>query len=457
MVLWERFLADHQPEFIEQLAAFCRIPSISALSEHAADVQRAADWSAARLHAAGLEHVRTMPTGGHPVVYGDWLHAPTKQIVLIYGHFDVQPVDPLDAWTTPPFDPDIRAGRMYARGASDNKGNILAAIVGVEALLATNRALPVNVKFLIEGQEEIGCPQMPAFVAANRELLTCEYVLNADGLQWSETEPALLLGLRGNCVMEITLRAASADLHSGVYGGALRNPLHALAELVASFHTPEGGVAVEGFYDDVAPLSGQERTSFAAVPFDEAVYLAGVGAETLYGEPGYSTYERLWARPTLEVIGMGGGFQGQGTKMIVPAQARAKISCRLVPHQDPTRILNLLEAHVSRHAPRGLRVECWRRPAVVSPYLMPADHPGNRAAREVLRELYGREPYWTRGGHGVPITEILLREVDVYSVSYGFSLPDEGFHAPNEFFRLASFERAQRAYALMLERLRQGD
>lgn len=453
---WERYLEDHQAQYVQELLDLCRIPSISASPEHAPDVQRAAEWIASRLRAAGLEEVQVMPTGGHPVVYGQWLHAAGAPTALIYGHFDVQPVDPLDQWTTPPFEPTIRDGRLYARGASDNKGDSLGAIQALEALLATEGALPINVKCLFEGQEEIGGPQVPAFVEANQRQLACDLVLNADGGQWSETEPSLSLGLRGICGLEVDVLGANSDLHSGGYGGAVQNPLHALAALIASLHTPDGGVAVEGFYDDVAPLGAEERAGIASVPYNEADYLARLGLQETFGEPGYSTYERTWARPTLEVNGLWGGFQGQGIKTVLPREAHAKITCRLVPNQEPGKVEKLVEAHVRRHAPSGVKVRAHSEGVGARPYLVPAEHPGNRAARDVLFELYGREPYQTRSGGSVPICETFLRYLGVHSIAFGFGLRDEQVHAPNEFFRLASYARGRRAYCMLLKRLAAG-
>jgi len=456
MASWESYLQQHRARFLDELVGFLRIPSISALPDHASDVQRAAAWVAERLSAAGLEGAKVMPTGGHPVVVAEWLHAPGKPTVLIYGHFDVQPADPVALWTTPPFEPTVREGRVYARGASDNKGNLFASVLAVEALLKTTGVLPVNVKFLVEGQEEIGSPQVPDFVAAHKELLACDLVINADGGQWSETEPALLLGLRGLCALYLDVYGPSSDLHSGVFGGSIANPLHALAELLASMHTPDGKVAVEGFYDDVAALTPAERAAIAAVPMDEAAYKAQLGVTELYGEPGYSTWERTWVRPTLELNGMWGGFQGEGSKTVLPSEAHAKITCRLVPNQDPKRIAALLKDHVARHTPKGVRVVAQTGNSMAYPYLIPADHPGNLAARDVLAELYGREPYHIREGGSVPICEVFERYLGAPSVMFGFGLHDEHFHAPNEFFRLSSFDRGQVAHGKLLERLGQG-
>jgi acetylornithine deacetylase/succinyl-diaminopimelate desuccinylase-like protein len=450
---WERYLQDNQERFVEEFLDFLRIPSISALPEHAGDVQRAAEWVADRMEAAGIEGVSVLPTGGHPVVYGEWLNAPGRPTVLIYGHFDVQPVDPLHLWTHPPFEPAVEDGKVYARGASDTKGNVLLTIAAVEALLQSSGSLPVNVKFFFEGQEEIGSPQLPDFVAGNVERLACDVVLNSDSLQWGENEPLLLVGLRGICGAEIEVQGASTDLHSGMYGGAVANPLHALAEIVASFHDSDGRIAVAGFYDDVAPLSDEERARIAAIPFDEEEYRASLGVEELVGEAGYSPYERLWMRPTLDLVGMWGGFQGAGVKTVLPNLAHAKLTCRLVADQKPARILDLIEEHVARHTPPGVKATLHRLPATGDPYRMPADHPMNDAAAAVLRELYGREPYLTGMGGSVPVTALFLQHLGAYSVSFGFGLPDEQFHAPDEFFRLANFQRGQIAYCKLLERL----
>jgi acetylornithine deacetylase/succinyl-diaminopimelate desuccinylase-like protein len=451
---WETYLAENQPRFLEELLSFLRIPSISALPDHAEAVRQAADWAADRMRAAGIEGVRIMPTAGHPVVYGEWLHAPGKPTVMIYGHFDVQPVDPLALWSSPPFEPVVREGRVYARGASDDKGNMLVPILAIEALLRSTGALPLNLKFIFEGQEEIGSPQIPAFVATNRDLLACDMVLSADGGQWSETEPAILLGLRGGCALQIDVRGASSDLHSGMYGGTIQNPAHALVRLLDSMRAPDGAITVAGFYDGIS-LTDEDRARIAEVPFDEEVYLDDLGVSAPFGEPGYSTRERAWARPTLEVVGMWSGFQGAGIKTVLPSEAHAKITCRLVAGQDPQRIVRVLTAHIEQHAPPGVSVSVEPLMFVAQPYLIPTDHPGNRVVHAVLEDLYGRAPYYIRSGGSIPICTVLKENLGAYTVSFGFGLEDERAHAPDEFFRLSSFERGQRAYCLLLDQLAQ--
>jgi acetylornithine deacetylase/succinyl-diaminopimelate desuccinylase-like protein len=455
MTTWETYLQTQQPRYLDELLDFLRIPSISALPTHADDVQRAAQWVADRLQAAGIEGVRILPTGGHPVVYGEWLHAPGKPTILIYGHFDTQPADPLHLWSSPPFEPVVRDGRVYARGASDDKGNMLIPILAVEALLQTDGALPVNVKFFLEGQEEIGSPQLPPFVAAQRDLFACDLVVSADGTQHGEEEPALVVGLRGLAGVQIGVRGAASDLHSGQYGGAVANPIHALVRILDSMRSPDGTILVEGFYDAVLSLTGADRARIATVPFDEAAFMQELGVDSLFGEPGYTATERTWARPTLEVNGIWGGFQGEGIKTVLPNEAHAKITCRLVPDQDPAIIRDLLAAHVERHTPPGVRVSVSPLPGTARPYLIPADHWGNQAAAAVLGELYGREPYQVRHGGSIPVCEMFLSSLGAYTVDFAFGLPDERFHAPNEFFRLSSFQRGPLAYGRLLSRLGQ--
>ena len=453
METWQTYLDHHRYRFQEDLLDFLRIPSISALPEHAGDVQRAAEWVAGRLRAAGIEAVRILPTGGHPVVYGEWLHAPGKPTILIYGHFDTQPVDPLDQWSSPPFEPVIRDDRVYARGASDDKGNMLIPILAVEAMLQNGSALPVNLKFFLEGQEEIGSPHIPAFLAENHDLFACDLVVSADGGQWSEDRPRLSLGCRGLAGLQIDVHGPEHDLHSGLYGGVVQNPIHALVRLLDSMRSPEGTILVEGFYDAVVPLSSADRAQLAAVPFDEMEYKAELGLEELFGEPGYTPIERNWARPTLEVNGIWGGFQGEGVKTVIPSAAHAKITCRLVANQEPEQIIQRINSHVQQHTPPGVRISIHPSSGLARPYLMPGDHPANHAAHKVLAQIYKAEPYYVRSGGTVPVYDLFLRTLHAYTVSYGFALDDEQFHAPNEFFRLSSFQRGQRAYCELLEEL----
>ena len=457
MTSWQSYLDEHQSEYLEQMLDFLRIPSISSLPEHAGDVRAAGEWVMARCRDAGLEHIEMMETGGHPVVYADWLHAPGKPTVLIYGHFDVQPVDPLDLWHSPPFDPVVKDGKVYARGATDDKGNMLVPILAMEALLKTTGSLPVNVKCFFEGQEEIGSPTLPPFVAANKEKFACDMAISADGGQWAEDQPALMVGLRGLAGVEIDVTGPDHDVHSGMYGGAIQNPIHALAGILASMRGADGKILVDDFYADVVELSTEDRSLLAEVPFDEAKFFGGVDVDAPFGEPGYTTLERRWARPTLEVNGIGGGFQGDGVKTVLPSRAHAKITCRLVADQNPARIIAALQAHVAAHTPPGVKVTVTGMPSSATPYLMPADHPGNVAARDVHMELYGKEPFYARSGGSIPVCSMFLDNLGVYTVNFGFGLDDEYQHSPNEFYRLSSFEKGQRGYCLLLERLGRQD
>jgi acetylornithine deacetylase/succinyl-diaminopimelate desuccinylase-like protein len=450
---WQEYLSTHYDRFEGELLDFLRIPSVSSLPEHAADVRDAGAWVAQRLAAAGMENIETLETGGHPVVYADYLHAPGKPTILIYGHFDTQPVDPIELWDSPPFTPVVKEGRVYARGASDDKGNMLAPILALEALLKTAGTLPVNVKCFFEGQEEIGSPTLPPFIAANREKFACDFVVSADGGQWAEDQPAIALAFKGLCGMQIDVTGPSHDVHSGGYGGAIQNPIHALVQLIASMRGEDGRILVEGFYDSVRPLSAEDRAQIAAVPFDEVEYKARLGIDETFGEVGYSTLERAWGRPTLELNGIWGGFSGEGTKTVLPSQAHAKITCRLVADQKPPEIAQLIERHVAKHTPPGVKVKITVQEAGAYPYLMPADHPGNTAARAVHLEMYGKEPLYVRSGGSIPVCSMFLESLGVYTLNFGFGLNDERIHSPNEFFRLSSFRKGQEGYCRLIEKL----
>jgi acetylornithine deacetylase/succinyl-diaminopimelate desuccinylase-like protein len=453
MTSWEVYLKEHESRYLEEMLEFLRIPSISALSEHAGDVKRAGKWVATRLQSAGMENVQLLETGGHPAVYGEWLHAPGKPTVMFYGHFDVQPVDPIDLWSHPPFEPAVKDDRIYARGASDNKGNLLIPIIAAESLLKSEGALPLNIKFFCEGQEEIGSPQMPNVIPSQKELLACDLIVSADGSQWDEDQPALLIGLRGLCAIQIDVKGTISDVHSGSCGGAFLNPIHALVQIVNSMRGPDGKVLVEGFYDDVRPLTDIERSQMNEIPFDENDYKNELGVNELFGEPGYTTYERLWSRPTLDVNGIWGGFQGEGLKTVIPSEAHAKISCRLVADQDPEKIRELLINHVDKYAPSAVKIVANPITSKAEPYLVPADHPGNDAAKVVLQTLYGKEPYYARMGGTIPVCSLLLKTLGAYTINFAFGLKDENVHAPDEFFRLSSFKQGQKAYCMLLEEL----
>lgn len=455
MTNWKNYLKKNQTRFINELCEFIRIPSVSADPNHADDVLSAASWVAARLECAGVENVSVMPTAGHPCVYGDWQHADENQpTILIYGHFDVQPADPVDLWTTPPFDPHIRDRKIFGRGASDDKGGMLIPILAFEALMKAKSRLPINVKFIFEGQEEIGSPDMPEFVAQNRTLLAADMIFSSDGLQWTADEPNIVVGLKGLSSMEIKVTGAKADLHSGLHGGAVANPLLALSQILAGLKNAEGEILVEGFYDNVRDLTDEDRAEIAEVPYDETTYLAEIGVTALHGEPGYSARERMWARPTLDVNGIWGGYQGEGSKTVLPNEARAKITCRLVDDQDPEKIFEVIVAHCKKICPKGVEFSAHQLAGSGKPFRVPRNHNASEVARQVLEEIYGSPLYITRLGGSIPIISTFLEEIGVHTTMFGFSIGDENLHAPDEFFRLRNFYRGQKAYCLLFERLK---
>lgn len=447
------YLDQRKEQAIAELSEFVAIPSIAAQSEHKGDVRRAAEWVAARMTRAGIENVRLVESALHPAVYGDWLHAPGKPTVLIYGHFDVMPPGPLHLWTSPPFEPQVRDGRLYGRGATDDKGNMFIPILAVEALLQTTGSLPLNLKFIFEGQEEMGSPHMGAFVAEQSGLLACDLVINADSGQRAEDQPTQTLSTRGICGLEFAIIGPDADVHSGQHGGAIQNPLHAISELIASFHDKDGKVAVAGFYDDVIEVPAEERAAMTVETWDEETERTKIGIPAFYGEPGYTPRERATIRPTLEINGIWGGYMGQGPMTVIPHVARAKISCRLVAHQDPKRVLDCVIAHIESHTPRGVVSEVTPFASLARAYHLPADYSANALVGDLLEEMYGKNPLPSRTGGSVPILAFFRESLDAYSVGFGFGLPDEGIHGPDEFFRLSSFERGQHAYVRLLERL----
>ncbi len=447
------YLDQRQDQALQELIEFVAIPSIAAQSDRALDVARAAQWVAARMERAGIENVQTLKTALHPSVYGDWLHAPGKPTILIYGHFDVMPPGALHLWTTPPFEPNVRDGRLYGRGATDDKGNMFIPILATEALLQTVGSLPLNVKFIFEGQEEMGSPHMGPFVSEQRELLSCDLAVNADSGQAAEDQPIQLLSTRGICGLEFALTGPSADVHSGQHGGSIQNPLHAIAEVIASFHDASGRVAVAGFYDDVLELTADERAAMVTEVWDEEKERAKIGISAYYGEPGYTPREQTTIRPTLEINGIWGGYIGEGPMTVIPREARAKISCRLVANQDPQRVLNCVIAHIESHTPVGVTAEILPYANLARAYHMPSDHPANALVGDLLEELYGKNPLPARTGGSVPILAFFSEHLGVQSVGFGFGLPDEGIHGPDEFFRLSSFVRGQHAYIRLLDRL----
>ena len=450
-------LESGHDRILAELVEFASIPSVSTDPAHAADVHAAAAWVAAKLSAAGPFTVRTMPTagegGGASVVYAEWLGAAGAPTALIYGHYDVQPEDPVEKWHSPPFTPTLVDGRLYARGVSDDKGPLLIPIKVAEAFFGEQGRLPINVKFMIEGEEEIGSKHLEGFIAQNTDLLKADVVISADGAMWRISEPSLVVGNRGLCSLEFMLQGPAKDLHSGRHGGSVTNPLHAMARLVASLHDADGRVAVAGFYDKVRELDRSERAEIAALPFDQAAYLAQVGAPAAFGEPGYTTLERQWTRPTLEVNGMWGGYQGPGGKTIVPSEARAKITCRIVPDQDPDEVVRLVVRHLERHVPPGARLTITPGEDRARSASIARNHPVLKTAEAALQDTYGVAPLIVRMGGTVPVAETFQRLMGLDMVYFSFSTGDEDFHAPNEFFRVHRLHEGLAAWARLWERL----
>jgi acetylornithine deacetylase/succinyl-diaminopimelate desuccinylase-like protein len=444
-------LENDRERILAELIEFAAIPSVSTDPAHAADMRTAAAWVERKLRAAGTPSVRTIATAGNPVVCGEWLGASGAPTILVYGHYDVQPPDPLEKWTSPPFTPTVRGDRLYARGVSDDKGPMLIPIKVAEAFFAETGRLPLSVRFMFEGEEEVGSPSLEGFIAQHRDLLAADVVISADGAMWRIDEPSLTVGNRGLAGLELTLTGPSKDLHSGRHGGSVANPLHAMARLIASLHDPDGRIAVAGFYDRVRELSATERADIARLSFDERKYLAQVGASAAVGEPGYTTLERQWTRPTIELNGLWGGYQGPGQKTIVPSEAHAKITCRLVPDQDPAEVLALVISHLKASVPPGVRLSVAPNDHGAAPALIARDHFALAAAGQALQAVYGVRPVVVRMGGTVPVAEIFQRVLGLSTVYFSFSTGDEDFHAPNEFFRLRRLGEGLAAWARLFD------
>ncbi|MFN8513349.1 MAG: dipeptidase [Thermomicrobiales bacterium] len=449
----ETYLRNHDAAQMAQLHDFLRIPSISNLPEHKADVRRAAEWVADRLRALGAQGVELLPTNGNPVVFGEWPAPSGAPTAILYGHYDVQPPDPLDLWTTPAFEPTVRDGRLYARGAADDKGNMFAPLAAIEALIATLGSLPIGVKCLFEGEEEIGSPSLPAFIRANRDRYRADFALCADGGQWAPDQPSLTVASKGIAAAQIDLQTANTDLHSGGYGAAVPNAVEALARLVTTLHDHHGRVAVSGFYEPVRDLTAKERAEIEAIPFSEDEFQRGLGLKALWGDPEYTALERRWARPTIDLNGIWGGFTGEGLKTVTPKEAHAKITCRLVPNQEPGAILDAIDAHLQANCPPGATVTLTRQTGSARPFAIQPNHPAFGAAREVLRDLYGKEPLITRAGGTLPLAETLQTELGADMIFFSWGMPGDNVHAPNESLLLDAFNMSRRAYCAVLPAL----
>lgn len=439
MITADDAVSPENQRYVEELSEFLRIPSVSTLSEHKGDVRLAAQWVANDLVRSGMENVRLIETHGpqgHPLVYGDWLHAPGQPTLLFYGHYDVQPPDPLDEWTTPPFAPSIHHGNIYARGASDDKGQVFIHLKAIEQLMRENGKLPINARFLIEGEEEVGGEGIEQYVKEHAGELKCDAVLISDSDMFADGLPAVTVGLRGMVYTEITVKSAEHDLHSGMYGGAAPNAINALCQIVARLKDAQGRIQVPGFYDDVREISAQERKQWAGLPFDEEEFRKKeVGSPGLMGELDFSVLERVWARPTLDANGITGGFTGEGAKTVIPAAARCKISMRLVPDQQPAKIAEAFTRYVQQLCPSYVTVDV-NVVHTAEPVLLPTDSPFMKAATEALKEVFGKETIFTRSGGSIPIVSLFSKVLGVPSVLMGFGLPDDNLHAPNEKMKL---------------------
>jgi acetylornithine deacetylase/succinyl-diaminopimelate desuccinylase-like protein len=451
------FARSQQPRFLEELKSLLRIPSVSTLPEHKGDVRRAAETLAAELKRIGLEHVQVIETTGHPLVYGDWLHAAAKPTCLAYGHYDVQPPDPLDEWLSPPFEPTERDNNLYARGAVDDKGQMFTHVKALESLFtAGGGALPINVRVLIEGEEEVGGEGIARFVREHPDQLKADFALVSDTEMFAPGLPTLCVGLRGMIYTEIEAQGAKVDLHSGIFGGAAPNPFVALAQVIAGLKDAQGRILIPGFYDKVEAPSAAELKAWKTLPFDEEAYRRSeVGSNELTGESGFSVLERTWARPTMDVHGMPGGFVGAGAKTVIPAKATAKISFRLVPDQNPQEVFAQYKNHVESLKPRGIELRV-RLIHTGDAIVMRTDNRYIQAATRALHQVFGKDTVFIRSGGSVPIVGDFERHLKIPTVMMGFGLPDDNLHAPNEKFHIPNFYKGIESIILLFEELGRG-
>lgn len=445
-----RFIRDNQQSFLDDLHTLCAIPSISTLSDHKSHIDHAAEWLAIKLRAVGLENVEVMSTDGHPVVYGDTPPLEGQPTILIYGHYDVQPVDPIDEWNTPPFEPTLEEEYIYGRGVSDMKGQVVAILAALNSLKKINGGFPVTVKVILEGEEEIGSPHLGMFIQQHKELLACDFSVNADAGIMKPDLPSIVYGLRGLAYFELLIHGPQSDLHSGQFGGAVPNPAQVLCELIAGMHNINGQVTLPGFYDQVNDIDKGERAALANVPYDEQEFLAtAANPPGLHGELGYTTIERIGARPTLEVNGLYSGFTGEGSKTVLPSKAMAKISMRLVPSQIPTDVAQKLRAYLQQNCPNSViweLTELAHAPAAI----MSRNSSAVISAASAMTTVFGVDPVFSREGGTVPVVGLLQDILGVDSVMMGFALPDAGIHGPNEKHHIPTFLRGIEAYAHFL-------
>jgi acetylornithine deacetylase/succinyl-diaminopimelate desuccinylase-like protein len=446
------YINVNRDRYVEQLKEYLAIPSISALPAHTADVRRCAEWTAAELSRIGLHNARLMETPGHPVVYAEWLGAAGAPTILFYGHYDVQPVDPLELWTSPPFEATVRDGELYARGAVDDKGQVFMHMKAIEAHLSQHGTLPVNIKVLLEGEEEVGSANLDAFITANKAMLGADVVVISDSPMFDRGIPSICYGLRGLAYFQIDVRGSKSDLHSGSFGGAVVNPAMALAQVLAQMKDKGGRIRIPGFYEDVVPLRDEERQEFARLPFNERKYRQELGAPKLFGESGYTTLERVWARPTFEVNGLLSGFTGEGAKTVLPAVAMAKVSMRLVPNQEPQKIGDLFEAYVKKVMPKSVTYTLTRMHGG-KPWMTAFDNQYVQAAGRAIERGFGKRPVFNREGGSIPVVATFQEELGLPCVLFGVGLPDENAHAPDEKLDLGNFHNGVIASAALYEEI----
>ena len=446
------YVRDNRDRHLAELMEVLRIPSVSTDPARAGEVKKAAAWVKARLARAGCTRTEVFETERHPIVYGEWLGAPGAPTILIYGHYDVQPEDPIELWTTPAFTPTIRDGRLYARGACDDKGQFIIHVNAFEAFLQSGGTCPVNVKFLIEGEEEIGSPNLEPFIAARKDLLACDAVVVSDTAMFDKKTPSIVHGLRGLSYLQVDVRGTARDLHSGTFGGAVINPAFALAHIIAGLKDAKGKVKVPGFYDKVRKLTAAQRKAMTKLPHTDAAFKKSIGAKALFGEPGYTTLERIWARPTLEVNGIWGGFMGDGAKTVIPAEAHAKISMRLVPDQKPKEIVAKVTSAIKKLTPKAVEVTVTHIHSGDG-WLADTDHVALQAAARAVKKAFGKAPVFTREGGSIPVVATFARVLKVPSVLMGIGLHDDNLHAPNEKIDLDNFFNGNEAAVYLMDEL----
>jgi acetylornithine deacetylase/succinyl-diaminopimelate desuccinylase-like protein len=447
-----KYIDQNRARFVDELVAWCKVPAISSDPKHDADVRKNAEHLAAELKRLGAANVAVWSTPGHPAVFGEWMHAPGKPTLLVYGHHDVQPVDPLNEWISPPFEPQIRGGRLWGRGVVDDKGQVWIHVKAIESFLAANKTLPINLKLIVEGEEEVGSMNLDALMKEHANELAADFVCVSDTAMFGRGIPSLCVGLRGLMYLEVIVDGPYQDLHSGSFGGGVMNPVNALAKMIAKLHDDDGRITVPGFYDAVRPLTDAERKEIASLPFDEPEWLKSTGSPATFGEKGYSTLERIWARPTLDCCGIHGGFTGEGSKTIIPARAMAKVSCRLVPDQRPEEIEKKVGEYLKKIAPPGVRVRVQYLHGG-SPYLAPTEHPVFDVAKRAFSKAFGKETVFMREGGSIPFVRTIADATGKPCLLMGFGQPDENAHAPNEWLDLENFHLGIKSAAYLYDEL----